>query len=54
MIRFRHIPGKFNILADLLSRLYRPLKTEWALDQSVSNSIFQMFDYPSVDLFLTQ
>ena len=28
VIRVRHIPGKFNILADRLSRLDKPLKTE--------------------------
>ena len=50
VIRVCHIPGKFNILADHLSRLDRPLKTEWALDQSVTNSIFQMLNYPNVDL----
>ena len=49
VIRVHHIPGKFNILADLLSRLDRPLKTEWALDQSIANSIFQMLNYPNVD-----
>ena len=53
MIRIHHIPGKFNILADRLSRLDRPLKTEWALDQSVANSIFQMLNFPNVDLFTT-
>ena len=53
VIRVRHIPGKFNILADHLSRLYRPLKTEWALDQSVANSILQMLNNPSGDLFAT-
>ena len=47
--RVHHIPGKFNILTDLLSRLDRPLKTEWALDQSIANSIFQMLNYPNVD-----
>ena len=54
MIRVCHIPGKFNILADRLSRLDRPLKTEWALDQLVANSIFQMVNYPNVDFFATQ
>ena len=53
VIRVHHIPGKFNILADHLSRLDRPPKTEWALDQSVANSIFQMLSLPSVDLFVT-
>ena len=36
VIRIRHIPGKFNILADRLSRLDRPLKPKWSLDQSVA------------------
>ena len=51
VIRVRHIPGKLNILADRLSRLDISLKTEWALDQSVANSIFQMLNYPNVNLF---
>ena len=29
-------------------------QTEWALDQSVTNSIFQMLNYHNVDLFLTR
>ena len=53
-IRVCHIPGKFNILVDHLSRLDRPLKTEWALDQLVANAIFQMLNYPNVDLFATR
>ena len=54
VIRVFHIPGKFIILADRLSRLDRPLKTELALDQSVANSVFQMLNYPNVDLFATR
>ena len=54
VIRVHHIPGRVNILADCLSRLDRPLKTEWALDQSVAYSIFQMLYYLNVDLFATQ
>ena len=38
VIRVHHIPGKFSILADRLSRLDKPIKTEWALDQTVPNS----------------
>ena len=53
MIRVCHIPGKFSILANCLSRLDRPLKTEWALDQSVVNSIFQMLN-SNVDLLATR
>ena len=54
MIRVHHIPGRFKILADHLSRLDRPLKTEWSLDQLVANSFFQMLNYPNVDLFETR
>ena len=51
VIRVRHIPGKFNILADRLSRLDKPIKTEWALDQTVANSVL---NFPNVDLFATR
>ena len=54
VIRVRHIPGKFNILADRLSRLDKPIKTEWSLDQTVANSVFQMLNFPNVDLFATR
>ena len=54
VIRVRHIPSKFNILADRLSRLDKPMKTEWALDQTVANSVFQMLNFPNVDLFATR
>ena len=53
MIRVRHILDKFNILADHLSRMDRPLKTKWALDQLIANSIIQMLNYPNLDLFAT-
>ena len=51
VIGARHIPGKFNILVDRLSRLDRSIKTEWALDQYEANSVFQMLEFPNVDLF---
>ena len=35
----RHVPGKSNILADQLSRLSKPISTEWCLDQAVCNLI---------------
>ena len=54
VIRVRHIPGKFYILVDRLSSLDKPIKTEWALDQTVANSIFQMLNFPNVDLFATR
>ena len=54
VIRVHHIPSRFNILADRLSRLDKTLKTECALDLSIAYSIFQMLNYPNVDLFVTQ
>ena len=53
VVRVHHIPGKFNVLADCLSRMDKPLKTEWAMDQSIANSILQMLSYASVALFAT-
>ena len=53
LVRVRHIPGIFSVLADPLSKMDKPLKTEWAFDQSTANSIFQMLNYPNVDLFAT-
>ena len=50
VIRICHVPGKFNVLADRLSGINKIVKTEWALDQSIANSIFQMFSFPSLDL----
>ena len=54
VVRFRHIPGIFNVLAGRLSRIDKIIKTEWALDQLIANSIFQMFNYPNLDLFATR
>ena len=44
VVRIRHIPGKFNVLADRLSRIDKIIKTEWALDQSSE------FNFPNVEL----
>ena len=54
LVIIRHIPGKFNILADRLSRITKPISTEWSLDQSVANAIFQMTDFSNIDLFATR
>ena len=40
-------------MADRLSRIDKIVKTEWA-DQLIANSIFQMFNYPNLDLFAFQ
>ncbi|MCG7869756.1 MAG: hypothetical protein JAY74_25725 [Candidatus Thiodiazotropha taylori] len=50
----RHIPGKSNILADRLSRLSKPIATEWTLDQTICNLILSMTGFPNIDLFATR
>ena len=50
----RHLPGKSNILADRLSRLSKPIATEWTLDQTICNSILLMTGFPNVDLLATR
>ena len=49
----KHIPGRFNILADRMSRVDKPISTEWSLNQEIANKIFQIMDFPSKDLFAT-
>ena len=50
----KHIPDRFNTLADLMSRMDKPISTEWSLDQEIANKIFQIMDFPSIDLFATR
>ena len=52
VVRISHIPGRFNVLTYKLSRIDKVVKTEWAMDQSITNSIFKMFNYPNLDLFV--
>ena len=40
--RVNHIPGKFNILADALSRA-SPIQTEWELNQGVFRTKLHRF-----------
>ena len=49
----RHIPGKQNILADMLSRSLTPVNTEWELHPSVFHRITLMWFKPMIDLFAT-
>ena len=49
----RHIPGRFNILADRLSRMLKSIQTEWSLSQRIANQVFLMMGYPNIDLFAT-
>ena len=50
----KHIPGRFNTLADRMSRIDKPISTEWSLNQEIANKIFQIMDFPSIYLFATR
>ena len=50
----RHIPGRFNTLADWMSRIDKPISTEWSLNREIANKIFQIMDFRSIDLFATR
>ena len=50
----KHIPGRFNTLADRMSRMDKPISTEWSLNQEIANKIFQIMDFQSIDLFATR
>ena len=49
----KHIPGRFNTLADRMSRVDKQISTELSLNQEIANKIFQIMDFPSIDLFAT-
>ena len=49
----KHIPGRSNTLADRMSRVDKPISTEWSLNQEIANKIFQIIAFPSIDLFAT-
>ena len=51
VVRIRHIPGKFNVLAD---RVIENRQNSQNRDQSIGNSIFQLVNYPNLDLFATR
>lgn len=52
-IRAVHIPGKKNFLADALSRGKVVRMTEWSLNNTVVNLLFQQMGTPCIDLFAT-
>ena len=50
-----HIPGKKNSLADSLSRGNVKVKvTEWSLNRSVAETLFNIYTKPNIDLFVTK
>ncbi len=52
-VRVRHIPGKLNVIADSLSR-GKPIPTEWAINPLITQSLFNLWGTPSIDLFATR
>ena len=50
----KHISGKMNVLADLLSRAHTILHTEWTLDRNVLRPVWETWFTPQVDLFATR
>ena len=49
----RYLPGKSNVLADLLSRRGQVVGTEWSLHPQVARSLLRVWGNPSIDLFAT-
>jgi hypothetical protein len=52
-ITARHIPGKLNVIADLLSREHQVIHTEWMLNVRVFETLCLCWDRPHIDLFAT-
>jgi hypothetical protein len=52
-IRARHIPGRFNVIADRLSRREQALSTEWQLQPMILFRVFSVWGIPEIDLFAT-
>ena len=50
----RFIPGKMNVIADDLSRAGQILPTEWSLHQDMALHVFNIWEQPNFDLFVTQ
>jgi len=46
VLRARHIPGKLNVLADILSRPYQISDTKWSLHPSVFRALTQEWGIP--------
>ena len=49
----RYLPGKDNVLADILNRRGQVVGTEWSLHPQVARSLLRAWGNPSIDLFAT-
>ncbi len=52
-VQARHIPGRLNCLADLLSRQHQVVNTEWTLLPRIASLIWQVWGKPYLDLMAT-
>ena len=53
-IRARHIPGRLNRTADLLSRSDQIVNTEWTLSRPVAAQLWKVWGTPMIDLMATE
>ena len=53
-LKARHLPGKKNILADLLSREGQVINTEWMIHPQILSALWKFWERPLVDLFATK
>ncbi len=53
-IRARHIPGRLNRTADLLSRTDQVVTTEWTLNRQVAAQLWTVWGTPNIDLMATE
>jgi hypothetical protein len=53
LLRARHIPGRLNRLADLLSRSGQVVNTEWTLSPAIAKTLWSVWGRPSIDLMAT-
>ncbi|MDJ0933744.1 MAG: hypothetical protein QNJ43_26440 [Breoghania sp.] len=53
-IRARHIPGRLNRTADLLSRADQVVNTEWTLNRQVAAQLWTVWGKPTIDLMATE
>ena len=53
-LKSRHIPGRLNVVADMLSRLGETSQTEWSLLPEVFQTICSGWHQPLLELFATR
>ena len=49
-----HIPGRMNVITDLLSHQDQILPTEWYLNPEIMRHLFLFWGSPLLDLFATR